>query len=628
MLSIRANFASCGDILFFDRPGYIEITPNTTVSDIEIELLDVKRREILRDMERKGIHAAPEHLEETTERRRSEQSGNNGTTPEPRPVDSLVLTVAELSAGPVLLSQKTAVYLPTTGLSDALFFRLLNKTKVVFGGTVSLFEHFDEKDCIREGMGVEYREEVRLSSQVIENSVRFMENITRIPENSICVGRMKHLVLNGYAVSILPLLLLDEDNEIEALYLSGGRRECVSEILGTRDSSIWLGKVKSLGLVGYAVNILPKLNLQDSEIEGLYLNAGMREYVSETLGAGDRSIWLGKVKSLGLVGYAASILPKLNLQDSEIEELYLSGGRRECVSEILGTRDSSIWLGKVKSPRLESYAVNILPKLNLQGSEIEGLYLSAGRRECVSEILSVKDGTIWLGRVESLVLYGYAANILPKVNLQDSEIKELYLSAGRRECVSETLVAKDNSIWIGKVKSLKLERHAIKILPKLWLHKDNMIDSLVIIRVGIDMLLKKDYWILGKIKTARSALEVLLPLKTGAPKTEPLLGPGMDGDSASGTTPADGGCCGWKIKQLKMYNSTVYALRGIRSDKSCVLDRFEYTNQGKEKDMSLWFMFRRVYLGKIKQNGLVVPPSIKENLIYTLVDEEGNNPVR
>ncbi|OIR55923.1 MAG: uncharacterized protein A8A55_3331, partial [Amphiamblys sp. WSBS2006] len=126
----------------------------------------------------------------------------------------------------------------------------------------------------------------------------------------------------------------------------------------------------------------------------------------------------------------------------------------------------------------------------------------------------------------------------------------------------------------------------------------------------------------------RSALGAFLFFETEEdPKTEPLLGPGMDGDNAYGTTPADGGCCGWKIKQIKMENSTVYALQGIRSDKSCVLDRFEYINPNK-KDMNRMLKSdERVYLGKIKQNGLIIPPNIKEALSYTLVDEEGNNPV-
>ncbi|OIR57404.1 MAG: uncharacterized protein A8A55_1837 [Amphiamblys sp. WSBS2006] len=926
MLSIRTNFASCGGILFFDRPEYIEITPNTTgkcFSDIEMELLDMKRQEILRDMKRRGIHVAPKHLEETTEQHRSEKNG----TVQPRLVDSLVLTVAELSVGPVLLSPKTTAYLPTTGLSDALFFRLLEKTKIVFGGTVFLFNQVDGKDCIRERMRVECRDEVRFSLPVTENSLCFRENVARIPDKSIWLGKVKSLKLEKHAINLLPKLKLHEDSEIEELLLDAELGEYVSSILHAKEKSIWLGRVKSLGLKRYAANILPKLWLhEDNAMEELYLSALEEEHVSSILGAGDRSIWVGRVKEIVLHGFAANTLTKLRLhEDSEIEELWLSAGLRKSVSEILTTKDSSIWLGRVKRLKLERYAASTLPKLKLhednvleelrldaelkryvseifdtgnssirvgriinlellgyaanllpklwlhEDNAMEEFYLSALFGEHVSSILGTGNGTIWLGRVKrlkleehvidllpklklhegnvvevlrlsawertyvfeilcarnssirvgriiNLELLGYAANILPKlwlhednameelylgaleeehvssilgagdrsiwlgrvkrlklewyaantltklklhadnvleelwlnswwkeyvfeilcarnssirvgriinlkllgyaVNLlpklrlhEDSEIEKLRLSADRREHISKILTEKDSSIWPGKVKKLELELFAIYLLPKLWLHEDNgievlslsmcfqrnissifgakdksiwvgkvkslrleryavnilpllklhednvmeelrlgstnrksifealgakdgticvgrvkslrlelyainilpklrlednMVDTLEIVNVGRDML-QKDSWILSKIKTAGKALKCLLP---------------SNGDDTSGTIPADGGCCGWKIKQIKMENSTVLALRGIRSDKSGVLDRFEYTHQ--EEDASQWFRFRRVYLGEIKQNGLVVPQNIEKFLSYTLVDEEGN----
>ncbi|OIR56230.1 MAG: uncharacterized protein A8A55_3024 [Amphiamblys sp. WSBS2006] len=209
-----------------------------------------------------------------------------------------------------------------------------------------------------------------------------------------------------------------------------------------------------------------------------------------------------------------------------------------------------------------------------------------------------------------MVLEHSAVNILPKLMLhEDSVMEEFELDADKGEFVSEILRAKD-SVWLGRVKSLRLEQYAINILPKLKLHENNVMDTLEIVNVSRDML-QKDSWILNKIKTAGKVLKALSPLS---------------GDGGLWTTPADGGCFGWKIKHIKMYNSTVLALQWIRSDKSCVLDRFEYTHRGKE-DVSQWFRFRRVYLGKIKQNGFVVPPSIKKFPSYTLVDEEGNNPI-
>ncbi|OIR57115.1 MAG: uncharacterized protein A8A55_2131, partial [Amphiamblys sp. WSBS2006] len=591
-----------------------EITPNTTVSDIEMELLDVKRREILRDMGRRGVHVAPEHLEETTERRRLEQSENSGTI-QPRLVDSLVLTIAELSAGPVLLGPETTVYLPDMWLSDALFFRLLEKTKVVLGGTVSLFKHLGRKKCIREGMDVEYEEEVRLSP-AIKNNTLFRENVAGLPDKSIYLWGVKSLTLKDHTVNLLPKLKLHEDNETEEFSLDAELGEHVSSILGAKDSSIWLGKVRKLRLERHAINLLPKLKLHEDNVleEEFWLDAELGEHVSSILGTGNGTIWLGKVKSLKLNHFAVNLLPLLKLhEDSVMEEFGLDAKKEEYVSSILSAGDRSIWLGRVKSLKLYNHAVNTLPKLKLHEDNVmEYFWLHARQREHISEIFVKKDNSIWLGKVKKLELWNYAINLLPKLWLHEDNVMEYFWLSGwpKREYISEILVKKDSSIWLGKVKSLRLEWYAVNILPKLWLHEDNVMDSLVIVGVNRYML-QEDYWILNKIKTARSALEVLFPSKTGDSQTEQLLGPGMDG-----------GCCGWKIKQIKMDRSTVYALRGIRSDKSGVLDRFELTNPKEEEVKKIFRSDERVYLGKIKQNGLIVPPSIKEALIYTLVDEE------
>ncbi|OIR55560.1 MAG: uncharacterized protein A8A55_3695, partial [Amphiamblys sp. WSBS2006] len=99
--------------------------------------------------------------------------------------------------------------LPDMWLSDALFFRLLEKTKVVLGGTVSLFEHSGRKDCIKEGMGVEYEEEVRLSP-AIKNNTLFRENVAGLPDKSIYLWGVKSLTLKDHTVNLLPKLKLHE----------------------------------------------------------------------------------------------------------------------------------------------------------------------------------------------------------------------------------------------------------------------------------------------------------------------------------------------------------------------------------------------------------------------------------
>ncbi|OIR55749.1 MAG: uncharacterized protein A8A55_3505, partial [Amphiamblys sp. WSBS2006] len=188
---------------------------------------------------------------------------------------------------------------------------------------------------------------------------------------------------------------------------------------------------------------------EDSEIEEFYLCVWQREHISEILVKKDRTIWLGKVKSLSLDFYAISILPKLKLhEDNVMEEFDLYVWGREHISEILVKKDNSIWLGKVKSLRLGGCKVNLLPKLRLhEDSEIEEFYLSTESGGDVSGILGAGNSSIWLGKVKkSLKLYGYAASTLPKLKLhEDNETEELWLDAKKEECVSSILSAGDRS---------------------------------------------------------------------------------------------------------------------------------------------------------------------------------------
>ncbi|OIR56264.1 MAG: uncharacterized protein A8A55_2989 [Amphiamblys sp. WSBS2006] len=127
--------------------------------------------------------------------------------------DSFSLT-HDLPTEAVLLTDQTAVTLSNIEISSQLFFMLLEKTRVTVGERFSLFNQADGKDCIKEGVDVEYREEVCLSWPVIKNKIFFMESVARIPENSIWLGIVKSLVLEHHAVNILPKLNL-QDSEIE-----------------------------------------------------------------------------------------------------------------------------------------------------------------------------------------------------------------------------------------------------------------------------------------------------------------------------------------------------------------------------------------------------------------------------
>ncbi|OIR55743.1 MAG: uncharacterized protein A8A55_3510, partial [Amphiamblys sp. WSBS2006] len=171
-----------------------------------------------------------------------------------------------------------------------------------------------------------------------------------------------------YAINILPKLVLHKENEMEEFELNAYEEEHVSEIMSTRNNTIWLGKVKKIEIYNYAINVLPKLVLhKENEMERFELSAVWNDLVSEILSTRNNTIWLGKVKRLDLKDYAINILPKLVLhKENEIEEFRLCADYEKYVSEIISAERNSIDIGKVEKVVLEDYAVNVLPKLLLQ----------------------------------------------------------------------------------------------------------------------------------------------------------------------------------------------------------------------------------------------------------------------
>ncbi|OIR56081.1 MAG: uncharacterized protein A8A55_3173, partial [Amphiamblys sp. WSBS2006] len=168
----------------------------------------------------------------------------------------------DLPTEPILLKEETVVTLKNIALSDALLFKLLEKTKVVIGENVSVFGILKGEDCIRAGMGFEELCLLRpVYFQRIENNTRFMENIVGISDNRIRLGKVEKLELWDYTINILPKLSLHEENEMEVLRLNAYQIKHVSDIIKTKNNSIKLWKIKKLELKSFAVNILPKLSL-------------------------------------------------------------------------------------------------------------------------------------------------------------------------------------------------------------------------------------------------------------------------------------------------------------------------------------------------------------------------------
>ncbi|OIR56550.1 MAG: uncharacterized protein A8A55_2703, partial [Amphiamblys sp. WSBS2006] len=410
---------------------------------------------------------------------------DSDTIVQPLAIDLLTPTMPEHRAEPFLLKRETTVTIENIALSDILLSKLLEKTKLVVGENVSVFGNFKGEDCIRAGMDFEGLCLLRPpSSPGIQDSIRFMENIVKMPNKSIKIRKVKKLELSGYSINVLPKLVFHEENEMEEFLLSAEKEEYVSEVMRAADNSIKVGKVKRLELSGYSVNTLSKLKLHgENEMKELVLNAEKEEHVSVILCVADNSIWLGKVKSPELGGYSANILPKLILhEENEIEVFCLTTLEIEHVSDVMRAKNNTIWVGKVKKLELSGYSASVLPKLVLhEENEMDEFLLSAEKEEYISEVIRAADNSIKLGKMKNLELWSYAINVLPKLVLHEEGVMErLYLSAEKKEHVSEIIRPENNEIIFGKVKKLELKLFAINVLPKLRLHKENVMEELVL----------------------------------------------------------------------------------------------------------------------------------------------------
>ncbi|OIR56879.1 MAG: uncharacterized protein A8A55_2367, partial [Amphiamblys sp. WSBS2006] len=348
------------------------------------------------------------------------------------------------------------------------------------------------KSLSLKGYAVEALPKLRIHGEnVMEEGLRLdadkAEQITEVlktENNSIWVGKMKRLELYGYTVGILPKLKIHEDNVIEELWLNAYDPINITEILKTENNSIWVGKVKRLVLDGYAVYMLPKLRFHKEHVmDELELNAYEDDCITGIPRMENKSIWAGKVKKLELKGYAVRILPQLRIhEENMVEEFVLATNRTENLAEILepGNKNILAWIAKVHRLSLKKNAIQLLPKLRIHEENVmEVLELDADRPEDVAEILKEENNSIWVGKVKRLQLIGYVVGILPKLRMHEENVMELLVFyADKTEHIPEILKTENNSIWVGKVKRLEISRHALGILPKLRMHEDNVMEVL------------------------------------------------------------------------------------------------------------------------------------------------------
>ncbi|OIR56568.1 MAG: uncharacterized protein A8A55_2684 [Amphiamblys sp. WSBS2006] len=435
------------------------------------------------------------------------------------------------------LTHETRVALSNVCVSDAFFFKLLARTVVEITNIMSLFPHDNSLDCCAGEFGARTgkqtkvfigggytREEmkqvysniktmpsknIRINAKEIhanEDGVYFLlkawaiaggcspdlflkttnrEHIEEFLEEentSIWIGKVKTLRLAGYALGILPKLKLHEENVFEELILCAHNDRNIAEILKKRNNSILVGKVKRLELTGYEIEILSKLRFHEENVmEKLMLCTASPVVIPGILKAKNNSIWVGKVKKLITQHYGAEIIPKLRIHEENVmEELDLYADANGNIADILKEENNSVWVGRIKKMTLTKCAIRVLPKFRMHEENVlEELELEADSNGDVAEVLGMENNSVLVGRIKKLTLIKYAVRVLPKLRMHEENVmEELFLFADSLGNTSEILKAKNNSILVGKVKRLDLRWYAIRILPKLRFHEENVTEEL------------------------------------------------------------------------------------------------------------------------------------------------------
>ncbi|OIR55674.1 MAG: uncharacterized protein A8A55_3580, partial [Amphiamblys sp. WSBS2006] len=144
----------------------------------------------------------------------------------------------------------------------------------------------------------------------------------------------------------------------------------------------------------------------------------------------NNTIWVGRVKNLILGGGAIDTLPKLRIHEENVMvELNLWENLHGYIAEIIRIKNNSIYVGKVKKLKFERNAVEILPKLRIHGENVlEELSLSVKFPIYITGILQMENNSIWVGKMKRLVLERYAVEILSKLRIHgENEMEELRL---------------------------------------------------------------------------------------------------------------------------------------------------------------------------------------------------------
>ncbi|OIR57746.1 MAG: uncharacterized protein A8A55_1485 [Amphiamblys sp. WSBS2006] len=477
----------------------------------------------------------------------------------------------------IFLTDQTTVTLSNIEISEKLFFVLLEKTRVIVGGSFSITEHVENEDWIREH-DIAREAPLHLKRNGAVSSLA-LENIERMQSNSIgCVLKEVNLTETDL-INILPKLRIREDSGIEWLRLTAERKEHVAGIL-KEDQIVFVWRVKTIDLEGYAVSILPKLIIhKDNMIERLSLNASEEEHVAAVLEQ-DPTVCVGRVKRMDLGHYAVSILPKLRThENSGAKSLGLRASRKEHVAAVL-TKDQPFCVGIVKNMKLKEYAVCVITKIRVyEDCGFELLKLSASKEEHVAGMLT-QDQTFYVGRVEKILLEGYAVGILPKLRIhKDCAVESISLSADEEEHVAEILT-KDQPFFVGEAKSIWLKNYAVRVVTKTTVHENSEVE-----------------WLGLYASKEEHVAEILEQDRT---------------------------VCVGKVKNMGLSGYAVSILPKLRTHGDNTMKRIVWDADEKYFSRILEEGDNSIELGRIRQFGFdSVPEKIRRKLRYTIVDGEG-----
>ncbi|OIR55673.1 MAG: uncharacterized protein A8A55_3581, partial [Amphiamblys sp. WSBS2006] len=135
---------------------------------------------------------------------------------------------------------------------------------------------------------------------------------------------IKKIELRGNVTAIVRRPEIQEDGVLEELVLLAWEGRQVAQIL-TQEQKIRIGRIKKITLIYSAVSVLHKLEIQEgSVLEELVLSAYRREDIAPIL-TQEQKIRIGGIQKIKISGYAVAVLPKLEIQeDGLLEGLVLS----------------------------------------------------------------------------------------------------------------------------------------------------------------------------------------------------------------------------------------------------------------------------------------------------------------